>query len=52
MAYLRGRWLSNHIFADYDAILDAVCDAWNRFIAEPARIASIGSRQWATIGQD
>jgi hypothetical protein len=45
--YLRQRWLSNHIFKDYDAILDAVCDAWNRFIAEPDRIKSIGSRPWA-----
>jgi hypothetical protein len=41
-----------HIFADCDAILNAVCDAWNRFIAEPDRIVSIGSRQWARIGQD
>ena len=49
--YLRGRWLSNHIFKDYDAILDAVCDAWNRLIDEPDRIRSIGSRQWAIIGQ-
>ena len=49
-AYLRQRWLSNHIFQDYDAILDAVCDAWNRLIAAPARIASIGSRPWATSG--
>ena len=49
-AYLRQRWLSNHIFKDYDAILNAVCDAWNRLIAEPARIASIGSRPWATNG--
>jgi hypothetical protein len=38
--YLRGRWLSNRIFKDYDAILDAVCDAWNRLIDEPARVAS------------
>ena len=49
--YLRQRWLSNHIFDDYDAILDAVCDAWNRLIAEPARIQSIGSRQWAISGE-
>ena len=53
--YLRGRWLSNHIFDDYDAILDAICDAicdaWNRLIAEPARIHSIGSRQWALSGE-
>ncbi len=49
--YLRQRWLSNHIFKDYDAILDAVCDAWNRLIDEPTRIVSIGSRQWAATGQ-
>ena len=46
--YLRQRWLSNRIFKDYDAILDAVCDAWNRLIAEPDRIRSIGTRSWAT----
>ena len=50
--YLRQRWLSNHIFKDYDAILDAVCDAWNRLIAEPERMASIGSRPWALTGVD
>jgi transposase len=49
--YLRGRWLSNHIFEDYDAILDALCDAWNRLIDEPALIQSIGSRQWAISGE-
>ena len=49
--YLRQRWLSNRIFKDYDAILDAVCDAWNRLIVEPARIASIGNRSWAAISQ-
>jgi transposase len=49
--YLRQRWLSNHIFNDYDAILDAVCDAWNRLIDEPERIKSIGSRPWAMSGQ-
>jgi len=27
--------------------LDAVCDTWNRLIAEPNRIQSLGSRQWA-----
>jgi hypothetical protein len=34
-----------------DAILDAVCDAWNRLIGEPAQITSIGSLQWAATGQ-
>ena len=49
--YLRQRWLSNRIFKDYDAILDAVCDAWNRLIAEPDRITSIGTRSWALNSQ-
>jgi hypothetical protein len=46
--YLRQRYLSNRIFPTYDDILDAVCDAWNRLLTEPARIASIGTRSWAT----
>jgi hypothetical protein len=49
--YLRQRWLSNRVFKDYDGILDAVCDAWNRLLAEPGRITSIGTRPWATSGQ-
>ena len=49
--HLRQRWLSNRIFKDYEAILDAVCDAWNRLIAEPNRIISIGTRSWALSGQ-
>mgnify|MGYP001812603897 CR=1 FL=1 len=47
--YLRQNWLSNRVFANYDAILDACGDAWNRLIAQPEPIASIGSRQWANI---
>jgi hypothetical protein len=46
--YLRQRYLSNRIFPTYDDILDAVCDAWNRLLTEPGRIASIGTRSWAT----
>ncbi len=49
--YLRQRWLSNRIFKTYDDILDAVCDAWNRLIADPARITSIGTRSWALTSQ-
>lgn len=30
--YIRQNWLSNRVFADYRAILDAGCDAWNRLI--------------------
>ena len=47
--FLRQNKLSNHIFGDYEAILTAACDAWNSLLADPARITSIATRQWATI---
>jgi len=46
-AYLRGNKLSNRVFEDYDAIVDACCDAWNWLIAMPDRITSIATRSWA-----
>ena len=49
--YLRQNWLSNRVFEDYDAIVDVACDAWRRLIADPARITSIGIRDWAHVGQ-
>lgn len=49
--YMRQTWLSNRVFADYEEILEAGCDAWNKLIAEKGRIASIATRQWAVIGQ-
>ena len=49
--YLRQNWLSNTVFDDYQAILNAGCEAWNRLIAEPQTIMSIGLRDWAHQGQ-
>lgn len=49
--YLRQNWLSNRVFDDYEAILDAASDAWNRLIDQPDTIRSIGSRNWAGKGQ-
>ena len=49
--YLRQNWLSNTVFENYDAIIDAACDAWRKLIAQPERITSIGMRNWAHIGQ-
>ncbi len=49
--YLRQNWLSNTVFDDYQAILDAGCDAWNRLVARPETIMSIGLRDWAHNGQ-
>ena len=48
--YLRQNWLSNRVFEDYDAILEAGCEAWNRLIAQPQTIRSIGMRDWAHAG--
>ena len=42
--YLRENWLSNRVFAGYDDILAHCCGAWNKLVAEPARITSIGLR--------
>ena len=50
--FLRQNKLSNRIFGDYEAIVAAACEAWNTLLADPARITSIGTRQWATIAHD
>jgi len=45
--FMRDNWLSNHIFETYNEFADHCCDAWNKLISQPARIISIGRRQWA-----
>lgn len=47
--YLRGNQLSNRVYESYDAIVDACCNAWNALIADPNRIASIATREWARV---
>ena len=49
--FLRANYLSNRVFKTYDNIIDAACDAWNKLIAKPQTIMSIGTRKWAHIGQ-
>ena len=49
--YLRQNWLSNTVFENYYAIIDAACAAWRTLTAQPDRTASIGMRDWAHIGQ-
>jgi len=36
------------VFDNYDAIIDAACQAWNNLIDQPETITSIGMRKWAT----
>jgi hypothetical protein len=45
--YLRQNFLSNRIYDDYRAIVDACCAAWNALIATPDRIRTIASRDYA-----
>lgn len=49
--YMRQNWLSNRVYETYTDILDAGCTAWSQLIAQPETVTSIGSRQWANIGQ-
>ncbi len=46
--FLRNNWLSNQVFASYDAIVEHCCDAWNRLAEQPWRVMSIGLREWVT----
>lgn len=47
--YLRSNHLSNRVFKDYTAIVDAACEAWNALIDKPNVIKSIGMRDWAHV---
>jgi transposase len=48
--YLRQNWLSNRVLDTYESIIDAACEAWNKFLARPNPITSIGLREWAHTG--
>ena len=43
--YVRQNWLSNTVFENYDAIVDAACNAWRNLITDPERVTSIGMRR-------
>jgi hypothetical protein len=45
--FLKQNYLANHVFENYDAIVDACCDAWNKLVSAPEKIRSIASRPWA-----
>ena len=45
--YIRDNWLSNRVFPSYTNIVDHCCDAWNKLIAQPWTIMSVGLRDWA-----
>ncbi len=45
--YMRANWLSDRIFETYGDIVDHCSDAWNKLVAQPWSIMSIGLRAWA-----
>jgi hypothetical protein len=47
--FLRSNFLSHRVWEDYDAIVDACCDAWNKLMRMPEQIASITTRSWARV---
>ncbi len=49
--FLRQNRFANRVFDNYDAIVDACCDAWNDLLAAPDRVASITSREWAQVSE-
>ena len=47
--YLRQNKLHALVWNSYDEIIEACKTAWNWLIADPARIMSIGAREWACV---
>ena len=46
---LRDHHLANRCFENYDAIVDASCNAWNWFVNLPNRVTQLCSRKWAVL---
>ncbi len=44
--FMRQNKLANRCYDNYEAIVDACCEAWNDLIAMPKAIKSIASRDW------
>lgn len=47
--YIKDRYLSNRIFTDLKAVVDACCDAWNALLNETGRITSLCDEIWAKV---
>jgi transposase len=48
-AFLRGNLLSHRIYKNYEAVIRACADAWNKLMKLPETIASIATRPWAQV---
>lgn len=45
--WLRKNKLALRVFDGYNHIVDACCQAWNDFLADPETVASVTRREWA-----
>lgn len=50
--FLRENRFGAQVWKSYSAILHACSKAWNWFVSDPMRIASIGTRQWVILWAD
>lgn len=48
-AFLRGNFLSHRVYHNYEAVIRACADAWNKLMKLPETIASIATRPWAQV---
>ena len=47
--YMRKNWFGHQVWPSYKAVVDACCEAWNKLMQMPERIASLTQRSWAAI---
>jgi hypothetical protein len=47
--YLRANAFAHQVWANYNAVLDTCCNAWNKLISTPEVIKSIATRDWAQV---
>ena len=49
--YMRANWLSGRVVERYDAIIEAICEAWNKLIEIPDTIKSNSMSESAHVGR-
>jgi transposase len=47
--FLRANRFGARVWKSYRDVVRACCDAWNWFVADAQRIASIGTREWVIL---
>ncbi len=47
--YLRERCLSHRVLDDYEAVLEAVCRAWNRLVDETGRLTTVTAYPYLNV---